>query len=392
MCDAPRYFQRGRESFALFIPQDAYSFIDQWAKARQIMARKKAPEFSRDEWAYLIHFLDLSNLVQPFVETFGEQVTGTPPATQTIIKPRGKIALWLPSNVSLLGPLMLVLLSLTGNQLRLKGGSKTENLTGIFLDYVLKHLPDSNLKSYLQKKVSIEYFDRQDLRNREMSAWADVRILFGSDETARAIEGLPHPVSSEPVYFVDKQSEVWVEPAAETNDTIRDLIHVLAIYGQAGCTSPKRVVLLGSTQAKAEAFRDRLISEWPKTITRLPALHIASENIMARQWALALGWKAENAANNAAVFAAGGMELPAFSAHMSLRIVHGKFRDAARTMPANIQTLGYAFEKPLDPGWLTRISGLAIKRLVPLANMHHFGHIWDGLDFWSRLFERVTVE
>ena len=57
-------------------------------------------------------------------------------------RPRGAVGLWLPNNVSLLGPLMLIVVSLSGNPLCMKAGSRSEDLTGVFLEFARNHSGD----------------------------------------------------------------------------------------------------------------------------------------------------------------------------------------------------------------------------------------------------------
>ena len=60
-------------------------------------------------------------------------------------------------------------------------------------------------------------------------------------------------------------------------------------------------------------------------------------------------------------------------------------------LPRNIQTIGYAFANPADPAWLRVIAHTRIKRLVPIAAMHHFGPVWDGQAFWRECFEETPL-
>lgn len=268
---------------AVSLPIRAESMISQWSGLRSAMTRAVPGSFTRDEWAYLISFLDATNLSQPFKECFGEIVDAGAGPVVRLFRPRGSIALWLPNNVSLLGPLTLTLASLTGQSLRIKAGSKSGNLTTDFLDFVLLRLPDGELKRYLVDCVRCEVFDRHHSGNAEMAQEAQVRIVFGSNDAARSIEGLPHPLESIGFSFVDRRSEVWLETAALSDEVLATLLKVFAIYGQAGCTSPRRVVLLGEDVSKAVVLRDRLVELWPKVIPGQPDMHVSSENVMARQ-------------------------------------------------------------------------------------------------------------
>lgn len=386
------YFISNESAAVVALPFNINEMIDNWGQLHSIMTRKIPKAFTRDEWAYLIRFLEKENLMQPFSRTFGVLQEASLGKTDYLIKPRGMISLWLPSNVSLLGPLMLILLSLSMNPIRIKGGSKAENLTGIFFDFALEHLPNSSLKSYLKENIAVDFFDRDDPRNTKMSEDAVIRIVFGTDEAARAIDALPHKLNSVDIYFVDKQSEAWVQKEALSDETLDMLIKVFVIYGQAGCTSPKRIVILNGTRDDARILQNRLNLRWPKVIKSLPRQHVASENVMTKQWALALGWEAENVLNNAATIAVGDLALSSFSSLMSLKISWGTPDEAILAIPDNIQTIGYAFVEEVGEDWIQKIAPTPIKRFVPISAMHQFSYVWDGYAFWQQLFERVNIQ
>jgi hypothetical protein len=385
------HFEAAGRAATVALPFALDEVIGQWESLRLAMVRQVRPEFSRDEWAYLMAFLDGENLRSVFATTFGQRVSNAGPHERSFFRPRGPVAVWLPNNVSLLGPLTLILLSLSGNPLRLKGGSGSDDLTGAFLEFAREAAPVGELKNHLATQVSHEVFGRDDPRHLEFAASAQVRIVCGSDAAAEAILGLPHPLESSGFSFVDRRSEAWLEKSALTDALLGDVIKVFAIYGQAGCTSPRRLVLLDASPAEVVALRDRLLASWPQVIKRLPAMHIASGNILSRQSAAALGWDARLAENHAAVLAAGAMDLPEFPGHMSLMITGGTVAEALESMPSNIQTLGCGFENADDARWMELLAHSPVKRMVSVGRMHHFGPVWDGQAFWRQTFHEIEI-
>lgn len=225
-----------------------------------------------------------------------------------------------------------------------------------------------------------------------MAAEASMRVIFGSDAASEAVHALPHPLSSIGFSNSDRRSEAWIEADAATDDLLGMLIRVFAIYGQAGCTSPGRVVLLNQSVAQATALRDRLLDLWAVNGTRDVAPHLASNNIMARQWAAGSGWNAVLTPRNQAVLAAGDVSLPAIPGLMLLPIVAATTEQAVASLPPNIQTLGYGMVEPRSEQWLQLLATTRIKRFVPLRQMHHFGSLWDGESYWTQAFEHVQFE
>jgi hypothetical protein len=384
-------FESAGRCTAVALPFDLEEVLAGWGSLRVAMTRTLPPGFERDEWAYLIQFLEAGALRDAFTSSFGAASDASAARPDLLARPRGTVALWLPNNVSLLGPLTTILLSLTGNRLLLKGGSRSEDLTGAFLAFALGELEPGALRTHLEENVAYEVFDRDDPRNAAYAAEAAVRIVFGGDEAAAAIEALPHPLDSRAFAFVDRRSEAWVSPGRADDELVDTLIKVFAIYGQAGCTSPRRVVLIDGEPGDALALRDRMLARWPDVIRARPAPHVASGCVMARQWAAALGWDAALATSNGAVLAAGEPDLESFEGPMGLALVAASLDRAVADLPANIQTIGHALDDAGSPRWLELLARLAAKRFVPLARMHHFGPVWDGSDYWRQTFEEVEV-
>lgn len=391
MSDHLSYFESSAGTIAVALPFDYRQAIADWASLRKAMVRRVPDEFTRDEWAYLVTFLETDNLLRPFRYSFGEPASKPSGLPQLLYRPRGPIAVWLPNNVSLLGPLTLVLLSLTGQPMRLKLGSSVDDLAGAFLRYAVANLPAGELRTRLAKGVETVTFARDDPRQRELTRSASVRIVFGTDAAAEAIHGLPHPLDSIGISFVDRASEAWLEPAAVSDEVLTTLIKVFAIYGQAGCTSPKRVILLRGSEGEARALRDRLLDLWPKVVGAETAMHTASGNLMAEQWSRALGWDPKRTPGNTAVLASGARGLRGFESPMALRIQSATAEEALADLPPNIQTIGYALEKPKDPAWLKLLAGSQVLRFVPLGQMHYFGSHWDGQEFWRQCFEGMEI-
>ena len=390
MSDKLHFFVQQDRCTAAALPFNLTERSEHWAGLRREMVRAVPKPFARDEWAYLVSFLDESNLRRPFLETFGEQIQkGLTP--DVLLRPRGTIAIWLPNTVSLLGPLTLILASLSGAPLWFKAGSQADDLTTAFLDYALRHLPAGALAYYLREQVRVDHADRHSPVNAEMASTAKVRVVFGSDAAVAAIHQLPHPADSVAISFGNHCSEAWIELEALSDEQAMVLIRVFAIYGRAGCTSPRRVVVLGGSDADARELQQRLVELWPKAVRADLPMHVASMNIMEAQLGNAQGWHSALAPRNAAVVVTGPSGLVEPTGLMSLAVVPATPAEAVAALPPNIQSVGHCLRQPEDPAWLELVAASTIKRFVPLAAMHHFGPVWDGSNFWRQFFEEVVL-
>jgi len=160
MSSVMHWFTAAEGASVVNLPFALDDVVKDWSSLRSTMARNIPAAFTRDEWAYLITFLDPENLRRPFRLSFGELEATREKAVVRLIRPRGKISIWLPGNVSLLGPLTLILLSLTGNRIRMKGATGAEDLTGLFLEYARSHLTSGALLTYLYNRKNPDGVER----------------------------------------------------------------------------------------------------------------------------------------------------------------------------------------------------------------------------------------
>ena len=386
-----QYFGHDGDVSALALPFDLTALLADWASLRRRMVRDVPPAFSRDEWAYMVGFVAPEALLGVFTSTFGPQQAEAS-AARRLLRPRGPLALWLPNNVSLLGPLTLVLASLTGNPLWVKAGSRSDDLCTALRQWALEQLAEGPLRRWLADDVAVLQMPRDDPRQANWSEAAAVRMVFGSDAGARAIAALPARPTAPLFAFVDKKSQAWAEVAALDDEALRTLIRVFAIYGRAGCTSPARLVLIDGTAADCARVAARLVALWPLAVKTDVAMHQASANVMALQTALAGGWHATLAPRHAAVVCVGDAELADPPGQLLLPVVCAGLDAAVAALPANTQTIGHMVSDPADSRWALALADSPACRFVPVGQMHHFGPVWDGFAFWRQLFEDVEVK
>ncbi len=383
-----QYFQTGGLHQVVALDHELDAWVDGWSALPSLMIRSVHPAFTRDEWAYLISFLQRGNLEQVVAQVLGRRVA--PATPQLMLRPRGAISVWLPSNVTLLGPLTLVLASIVGSNITIKTSSSKKSLVSAFTDWVREHSASSFLSQFINECLCIESFDRTDDRNLTMSKEAAVRIAFGSDESICAIESLPHRLGCVDFFFANKQSEAWVEVECVSDSLLTDIVKVLGVYGQAGCTSPRRVMLLGGDHQQAFQLASNLAEHWANVIKAKPEPHIASQNILSQQVAQARGWSARVSKGHGAVFCSGALEAENVTGPYLLTIIPCNPQDAISHLPPNIQTIGHAVRDPSSESWLQAVASTEIERFVPLSQMHHFTPTWDGYPFVRGLFEDIT--
>lgn len=104
-----------------------------------------------------------------------------------------------------------------------------------------------------------------------------------------------------------------------------------------------------------------------------------------------MGWQAFSSHRNAAVFAVGHLDSKMFEAPMFLPIVAGSLHETSAALSPNTQTIGHEVDALRHREIVETIALTPVKRLVPLSQMHHFGPLWDGRNFFRECFEEVEI-
>ncbi len=115
-------FRRGAVTIAVSLPFALDARWDENDVLTSATSRTQPPEaFSRNAWGYLISFLRGSAPRGIFAEVFGAPIDQAD-LPQSLAVPPQQIAVWLPNNVSLHGPLNVALRLDTGAYLVLAAG------------------------------------------------------------------------------------------------------------------------------------------------------------------------------------------------------------------------------------------------------------------------------
>jgi hypothetical protein len=345
-----------------------------WGALREAMVREVPEAFTRDEWAYLVQFLQRDSLLGFIEAGLGRFVGARGVGFTRLASGRREVALVLPNNVSLLGPLMLAVATLSAERVTVKIGSRGDDVVRPFLDFAARHATPA--LEVVLARVEAQRLERD---HPTLSGWlraADVRVAFGGDAAVQAVESRPHKPTSRFLGFGDMYSEAWLAGAV-SDDVLDTLIKVFAIYGQAGCTSPRRVVLLDGTASELEALERRIAARWDQAVRRQAPMHVASQNVMYAQLCRHAGAAVSLTPGHGAVLARAPLELAVPAGPMTLVLSAAPLPDAVAALPANVQTLGLSVGGRA-PEVVAAASRTGARRLVPLGRMHHFGPVWDG--------------
>jgi hypothetical protein len=279
---------------------------------------------------------------------------------------------------------------MSGAEVRVKTGSRSVNLVEPFLRFIREKGEKSLLA--LLERIQIVQGDRESLAVKNLAKDSMLRVVFGSDEAASSIRTLSGPPTMQTIAFSHHRSEAWIDWECVTEDLVDNLIRVFAIYGQAGCTAPSRVILLDATADQAMSLSDRVCARWPEILRVVPDPQVSADSIMAEQVARARGWQAKRILQGRGVVGVGTHSLVPPAGALTLSIIPATLDTAISHLPVDIQTIGYAASSKMLAACLHELSARGVKRVVPLARMHDFEHVWDGFAFFSQAFELMTVK
>jgi len=317
----------------------------------------------------------------------------TLPATQRV-KPRGRVLHIAPGNVDSLFVYTWALSLLCGNAnlVRVSGqrGPSTERLLHIMRDLAAEfpQLAAAN------RMVS---YPADDELTAELSAHADLRVLWGSDRTLAHLRSLPLSPTALDLAFGDKVSAcvIVAESYLELPDDKAARL-AWAFYAdtypfdQQGCSSPLEVLFVGSRGEEAAAlFWERLTAELARRGHRDAGPLVMDKLVLAAQRA----WRQPPAT----VACGPGPDRPTVIRRAPneppLRGVGGMFgevlleRPEDLHLPPNCQTLthfGLAAEQ--KEALIDRVD-----RLVPIGQALVFAPVWDGHVLFDYLLRRVQV-
>lgn len=228
---------------------------------------------------------------------------------------------------------------------------------------------------------------------RALSAAADVRVIWGGDETVRALRAIPIAPGARELTFPDRSSLAAIEAASYLDSSGRALDGLAARFfddvyrlDQMACSSPRFVVWCGSAPAVAQAREDfyrRLRDRIAARGYRCPTGAYMSKT--------AFGWGAilDTAACRYREY---GNELTVLEVEtpeaLPERHPGGGFLfdcalpDLAALAPwvrRRYQTLGvFGFSQAMLESFARAVCGRGIDRIVPIGSALDFHHVWDG--------------
>jgi hypothetical protein len=239
-----------------------------------------------------------------------------------------------------------------------------------------------------------------------LSSEADVRLLWGGDETIERLRPVPISAAAHDLTFGDRFSFAVLRPAAvlDADDQLRNtlaerLFNDAYWFDQLACASPRLIVWVGG-HAEVERARAVLFSELATVVAakgyRLqPGVAIGKLTFM---YGALLDRPVES------IYQAGNqlyvLKLKDLSEFDRSHPGAGLFFEARVDELADLvtfvsrkdQTLtAYGFSTDELTGFARSLHGRGIDRIVPFGDALSFGRFWDGYDLLAELTRTIHV-
>lgn len=320
---------------------------------------------------------------------------------ESLVLPRGTVFHIAPSNVDTIFVYSWIVSMLLGNAdiVRLSSVSSPsvdrlmEHLTTVLNDF-----PDVGKRTVLLR------YDHDDTVTTKLSMMADVRVLWGGDETISHLRRLPLPPHAVEMIFPDRFSFAVFGAEAMARREIREellerFFRDAYLFDQRACSSVRCVVWIGD-EAMAEKARERFWRHFEEYLflrmdhgnfnvveKMTAACEMAIENddvrILQNDGRLLRVGLKDPGQIDEALHCGGGLFYEISAASLDEFLAHSRRKH---------QTLVYeGVEGREVVDALSRVRPRGFDRVVPLGSAHDFSVLWDGYDLMRTLSRSVDA-
>jgi len=358
---------------------------------------KYSPELSAI--AYWLRKASVQQTIEGYLKVIGKN---------EIAMPRGVAFHVAPSNVDTIFLYSWALSMLAGNINIVRISQKNNSQVDTILEVLRWVIAKPEYRPILERNIILTY-SPTDKINRYLSINADIRILWGGDNTVESIRSLPAKPVTVDIAFADKvsytvvHSERYLEVIkAEVEEIANRFYNDAYQFNQLACSSPRVVYFMGKTEhrerASAMFWRELSFSLERKNHHQEPSVEknkldftfqLASRclgmQLLTRQYPLSptVLNVPKSDVSSCRDTCGGGIFIECFI---------DTLKDLASIVQSNDQTLSYVKftqEEMSDEARFLCVRG--IDRIVPVGQALSFSAVWDGYVMFNELTRRIIV-
>lgn len=322
--------------------------------------------------------------------------------------PRGLALHIAPSNVDTIFVYSLVLSLIAGNRNIVRISSKDSPEKLLILD-ALREAVSFCDGSAIRDSILVISYPHDDEISANLSSLADVRIIWGGDQTVSYFCGLPSKVGVKDIKFVNKYSLSVIDCAQVSQlDDVQlaslafKFVKDAYTFGQQGCSSPRAVVWLNSadidldktTQSRFWAY---VQSHVRNSVTELIAADYVEKVVYAASRAVKFSDSINGIANDLGLIVV-DTDISLVideSSHCGrgvfLQSEAANLGDISSHLTSSVQTITYyGLSTENMQKWL--VSGVTgIDRIVPIGEALTFNAIWDGVNLLTENSRMISI-
>lgn len=332
------------------------------------------------------------------ITSFIRQDTNEHNKAASLTKALGLVVHFTPSNVDTMFVYSWVCSLLMGNVNIVRVASANSELRDCLLASINNILSRAEFNAVCARNCFVQY-DKSSTVSARLSTLADARVIWGGDESVKAIRSLPTKPRCRDISFADRYSAALIN-----GDELRsaDQVHKLASllwkdtqpYEQQACSSPRVIFWLGE-HSKQQALLENIEQLASATAG---AIGKVNDHLVTSQLIQSRGMATELMMNRAiCVLRVNKLEAEYLEWHsgsgMYLLVQVASLEALPQHCSDKLQTLSYwglTSEQMLKLASDPSIKG--IDRIVPVGQALDFSPNWDGYELFSQLSVKVTIK
>ena len=325
-----------------------------------------------------------------------------------LLVPRGRVFHVTPANVDTMFAYSWLLALLVGNVNIVRLSSRETDLSRRILDIVATVL-DRPQFARLRAANLLVRTGHDDRVAATLSSIADVRVVWGGDDTVDYFREFPLPHRGRDVTFPNRHSLALLDAAAlrsSSDDEVAGLadrfFNDAYWFDQAACSSPRliiwRVVPGDDAQDARRRFHTAVLDAVRRRSLEIETgLAITKQVFAFRRASAQAGLRVETPSNEVT-----WIELPELAAYDRAHCGGGLFfefvtSDLAGELntlvgPMDQTAVCYGLETDMVRELAKGLNGRGIDRFVPVGRALEFSATWDGFDLLGEFVKRVVID
>ena len=304
--------------------------------------------------------------------------------------PRGLVFHLPPSNVEVMALYSWIPSLLMGNANILRWSNTTTLL--------LKRIVESVLPLIEQNTRFVSY-DHDEQMTAQFSLQADMRVIWGGDETILAMRKLPLKPHAKELVFGDRTSLAAIDvqsylnaPAAKKQQLSEQFYNDTYWFDQKACSSPRSIVWIGAEASQARQtfyeYLKRVIVQKKYVVPLAAQLEKLTHTYLAAMQA-----EKVDRLNNELIVVY-NTTLP--KEHCGYGVLHdlcvSDLEELLEHISRKEQTLSYfGIDSETLRSWAQRLRGRGIDRIVPIGQALQFDILWDGYNLLDEFSSKVFL-